>query len=486
MKKPEILRQTARARVVTQINRFIAATCAAIALCFALNSQAVNILSNPGFDATPGYTGWSYVTTEGWTPFVFSSLVLSPPNSMAIAGEYGNNGAGNTYIVSVYQQLAAAPGYTYSASAWFSQYVSNAAPEGGLDGIGSSLFANNNATYTVGGSAAYYEDGWVEVQFLSSTNVGVGTNVLADYKSGILNPALVHNLASGGAITVSGTNVYLNWFQVPVTNVYNPATIVHNGDPDPATVATLTSPGPTNSIPSGVMTAPAGTKYVQFSLNVCQTSYASGVGQWDNCDLEQLSGFVASSIGNITPSGSTLFNIANTNFTFNVTSSAGTTVATNAIQVVENGVNVSGSLGFSGTGTNWLVTLPGLSSNTIYTMSISVNNSAGLQSTASTIFDTFDPNDFVVPAEDYNFGGGQFIQNPIPTNNTAANSYWGLPGISGTDYDILSGGALLPPTQGSDLLPFILDAKIPTRLGRWPAILICHCTLHKAMPRSIT
>ncbi len=109
-----------------------------------------------------------------------------------------------------------------------------------------------------------------------------------------------------------------------------------------------------------------------------------------------------------------MFNRAYTNFTFNVVSGVGTTVPSNYVQVVENGVDVSKSLQFSGSSTNWTVTVPGLASNTLYAITINVDNSANLISSASTRFDTFDPNDFVVPAEDYDFNGGQFIQNPIP------------------------------------------------------------------------
>ena len=60
MKKPEIPRQIVRTPVVTQIGRFITASCTAVAVCFALSSEAVNILTNPGFDGPPaGFTGWS-------------------------------------------------------------------------------------------------------------------------------------------------------------------------------------------------------------------------------------------------------------------------------------------------------------------------------------------------------------------------------------------------------------------------------------------
>ena len=64
---------------------------------------------------------------------------------------------------------------------------------------------------------------------------------------------------------------------------------------------------------------------------------------------------------------------------------------TNGIKVIVNAVDKSASLQFSGTPTNWNVTLPGLASNTLYDVSISVSNSAGLTTTASASFDTFTP-----------------------------------------------------------------------------------------------
>ena len=108
--------------------------------------------------------------------------------------------------------------------------------------------------------------------------------ILADYKSSIVNPALVHALASSGAVSTStnagtyGTNVYLNWFDVQVTNQYDPTKIVANGNPDQTdtSVGTLLSPGPTNTIPNGILTAPAGTVYVQYSLGLYQNTYCSG------------------------------------------------------------------------------------------------------------------------------------------------------------------------------------------------------------------
>ena len=198
------------------------------------------------------------------------------------------------------------------------------------------------------------------------------------------------------------------------------------------------------------MTAPPGTVYVQFSLNLCQSSYASGAPHWDNCTLNQLSGFTPAAINNLTPNGGTVFNMVYTNFTFNVVSGVGTSVPSNNVQVVENGVDVSKKLQFSGSNTNWTVTLPGLASNSLYAITINVDNSANLVSSTSTRFDTFDPNSFVVPAEDYDFNGGQFIQNPVPSTNAGPTTYFGTLGTDLIDFHLFSGGV---PGGGLNLIP---------------------------------
>ena len=222
-----------------------------------------------------------------------------------------------------------------------------------------------------------------------------------------------------------------------------------NGDPDPGTTGT-TSPGPTNSLANGIMTAPPGTVHVQYSLNLCQTSFTSGAPNWDNCTLNQLSGFAPAAINNLTPNGGAVFNRAYTNFTFNVVSGAGTYVPSNNVQVVENGVDVSKNLQFSGSSNNWAVTLPGLASNSLYAITINVDNSANLASSASTRFDTFDPNSFVVPAEDYDFNSGQFIQNPTPSTNAGPTTYFGMLGVDGIDYHLYGGGVA---GGGQNLIP---------------------------------
>ena len=88
--------------------------------------------------------------------------------------------------------------------------------------------------------------------------------------------------------------------------------------------------------------------------------------------------------------------------------------------------------------------LPGLASNTLYTISISVTNDAALTSTKTVTFDTFPTNVFIVSAEDYDYTNGLFIQNPVPTSAPAANSYFGTAGALGVDMSTYGGSGALP------------------------------------------
>ncbi len=473
MKTPETFPQPRKHSVLAWFSkagvRFIATACAAIAVCFALTSHATNILVNPGFDAIPGFTGWSAHTTETWNIATHTDQYISAPNDLWMQGLYGNGGASlSSYVTYAYQTFSTTPGNTYTADAHFSQYVlffgvAGTPTEGGDDLTAntsptgaSGLFGNNDAT------SGYYEDGWVEVAFLDASS-----NILADYRSIIINPAFVQSLTNNPSDITSQvvpsvntnypppamvTNVYLNWMDVQVTNQYKPSTLVPNTDPDPLNPYFPGTAQITNTLGAGqVMVAPAGAVKIIFALCVCQTSYASGAPHWDDCSLNQVSGFQPDVISGVTPSSGVM--LTNTSLTFNVQSPVGTTTATNGIKVVVNttpanstglptgGVDESSSLVFSGNSANWNVTLPGFTTpNNVYTISISATNSAGLVATASSRFDTFSPTNFVVECEDYDYNGGQYIQNPIPTNNTAATSYWGRSGIPGTDYDIFSGG----------------------------------------------
>ena len=131
-------------------------------------------------------------------------------------------------------------------------------------------------------------------------------------------------------------------------------------------------------------------------------------------------------IANIYPDGLQPFEATNS-LTFTVSSSV-STVSQNSIQVTLNGANVSSQLAFSGSSTNWVVSLP-LAQQALFTLLITATDAAGHARTYTKTFDTFTQNNFMLEADEYDFNGGQFIDNAIETatNYTATNSYFPWP-----------------------------------------------------------
>ena len=396
-------------------------------------AQAGNVLSNPGFDTL--FTGWSAHSTESWSYGASTALIRNGGGSCWMQGLYLNGNAPPYYNMYVYQTVACAPQSTFSADAWFSQYSMCSFHQGGDNGAGSGLFTSD---------ANGIEECWVEVLFMDSAN-----NVLADYRSALLTPDFVNNLVNTGATSTNASGTFLDWVDCQVTNQYNPATLAPNQDPSTNTAGIIGTLGP-----GQYMVAPAGTAKVQYRLALAQAQYESGASYWDDASLNLIGGPAPSVIGNVSPDGSKFFNIAATNFTFTVTSAASGTASlpenpTSGVHVTVNGHDQSGSLQFSGYPTNLSVTLPNLTSNTLYNISISVSNSATLLSSKSVSFDTFATNDFIVNTETYDYGSGQFIQNPIPTSSANANSYWGRAGTLGVDMNTYNGTGTLPSGANS-------------------------------------
>ncbi|MGA3143641.1 MAG: hypothetical protein ABSF10_11585 [Verrucomicrobiota bacterium] len=205
----------------------------------------------------------------------------------------------------------------------------------------------------------------------------------------------------------------------------------------------------------GVAPDATGTLVIQFGGSAGETDL-------DGFQLQvALAGPSASKIENFSADGSRFFNAAG-NFTFTIQSvSTGgaqlPTNPTNGVQVLVNGQNESSTLQFSGSNTYWNVTLPGLTSNTVYSIGMTVTNSAALVSSNSVTFDTYAPA-IVVPVETYDFNGGQFIQNFIPTNAPGATSYWGVTGVIDVDYSMVAGSGVAG--GGTNLAP-----NYPDRFG---------------------
>ena len=433
-------------RSLSEHRRILLALVSAVMMLLARSGQAANVLVNPSFDSAPIFASgsWSQHASETWS---MASATAADPTSIKLVhtgtsglwmqGLYFNGQAGPQTSYAA-QSFACTPGNTYTADAWYSAYLVCNGHIGGDDG---STPPGGNGLYGSDGSGN--EDGWVEVLFFNSGNV-----LLADYKSAIMDPAFVRS----GLPTATNAlgNIYLGWIDCPVTNQYDPATVTPNTDPSTTSPAGPTTQVITNTLAAGqFITAPPGAVRGEFRINLFQAAFESGAPFWDDATLTQVGGASASIIGNLSPDGTKFFNAASTNFTFTVTSaSAGgaplPTNPTNGVGVVVNGQNKTASLRFSGTPTSLNVTLPGLASNTLYTISVSVTNSAALTSSKTINFDTFPTNVLIVSAEDYDYTNGLFLQNPVPTSAPAANSYFGTAGTLGVDISTYGGGGVLP------------------------------------------
>ncbi|EEF63066.1 hypothetical protein [Pedosphaera parvula] len=91
-----------------------------------------------------------------------------------------------------------------------------------------------------------------------------------------------------------------------------------------------------------------------------------------------------------------------------------------------NGINVSSNLVFTGSATSWNVSYTGLQPNQSYTAVISVTDANGGNASSTLKLDTWNPV-FQFEAEDFDFNGGQYIDNPTPS------SYAGQVGVLGID-----------------------------------------------------
>src|SRR6185312_15887460 len=161
------------------------------------------------------------------------------------------------------------------------------------------------------------EDGWVEVMFFNAAN-----NLIADYKSTIMDPTFVRN-TSLPTVTNALGNVYLAWIDCPVTNIYDPTTVTPNTDPSTNSQAGPTTQVMTGSLaPGQFITAPPGAVRGEFRINLFQAAFESGAPFWDDATLVQVGGASASTIGNVSPDGTKFFNAPSTNFTFTVTSAS--------------------------------------------------------------------------------------------------------------------------------------------------------------------
>jgi hypothetical protein len=128
-------------------------------------------------------------------------------------------------------------------------------------------------------------------------------------------------------------------------------------------------------------------------------------------------------------------------FTFTVGQGAGSAIPAGNVHLVLNGSDITAQVSFSSTATNWTGTIP-VASNAVYSAVINVTNSTHLSSSYSISFDTFSQANYTFEAEDFDFNGGSFIDDPQPTADSTiangnatgteeTNSYYAFPGDGG-------------------------------------------------------
>ena len=126
-------------------------------------------------------------------------------------------------------------------------------------------------------------------------------------------------------------------------------------------------------------------------------------------------------ITGVYPDGSTLLQGTN-KLSFTV-SSASHSIAQSNVVVTLNGVT-NNSLVFTGSTSSWNVSAPLALNVTNYTAVITVADNLGNTHSTTVYFDTLNPASYGIEAEDWDFNGGSFIDNPVITSTAAANSYF--------------------------------------------------------------
>jgi Concanavalin A-like lectin/glucanases superfamily len=167
-------------------------------------------------------------------------------------------------------------------------------------------------------------------------------------------------------------------------------------------------------------------------------------------------------ISNLQPTNGAIFITANNGIRFTV--NPGTNgVDTNAISMTLNGLDVSHQLQITGNSQQWNVAYNiGFQTNRFYYAQINVTNRSGLSLHQTVSFDTFSSSNYTYEAEDFNFNGGQFIDNP-PIDPDIYPNYFDELGVQ--DVDELVTTSVQPKLYryaepvGTDISPDVLRTQ---------------------------
>jgi hypothetical protein len=365
-----------------------------------VSASTNNLLVNGNFNN--GLTGWGTWTAGGWVnaevPGKLTGTSLNPPTWPSAWPE----GAGTNYDANPITPL-------YDGSLQLTL---------GQGGAGSGSYANQtvaaaeNVEYTLtvqGGADSWWLPyGEARMFFLDASDAVLSSSVVRTLDA-------IHNEYNGGLGDFYDVGVpYQNW--------------------------------------TNIATSPIGTKKIKVEL---ANPVGNGSTWFDNAVLT--APIDPPVISQVYPNGTRLLQATNT-LSFKATSAA--PINGSGVQVILNGVDVSGSLSISGSGTtNVTVSYPGLQTNQVYAAVINVTDTVNLSSFLNLNFDTYAPK-FLWEAEDYDYNSGQFINSPVLSSTPTAGSYFGVSGVEGIDFHDRNGNGV-HTYRSSDSMATALSSDTP-------------------------
>ena len=139
-------------------------------------------------------------------------------------------------------------------------------------------------------------------------------------------------------------------------------------------------------------------------------------------------------LSNVYPTGTHPFEYTNA-FSFTVTA-LGSSFPANGIQLTLDGNDVSSNLVIAGSASTRNVVYPYLLPNAIHVAILALTNSLGHGILVTNRFDTFSEQNYMVEAEDFDYGGGQFITNWFP--DAYADYNGPFPAVTNIDFQHIS------------------------------------------------
>lgn len=174
-----------------------------------------------------------------------------------------------------------------------------------------------------------------------------------------------------------------------------------------------------------------------LTLAAFEVNNGGGQNFWINNPEVASVSVVPPVISNLSPSNTATYVTAGGQFSFNVNSEF-SAISSNGISLVLNGINESNQMTFTGSGTsNVRVTLnPLLQPNVLYSGTISAADTNGNLSSLPFSFNTWltEPTNIYIEASDYNYSGGNWINNFTTSEPNQLYGQFDLMGISNIDY----------------------------------------------------